>query len=149
MVDDPIRAGGVHAVAAAGAGRRRHVGSGALGELDRGAPDAAARAVDEDALTVLEPRVLEERLPGGEPCDGERRGVGQLDGAGCGRQELGGRRDVLRVGAGLGRRQERDDRVADAPTVHVIPDLADDAGHVDPRDVRERDRHDLTQDALP
>jgi hypothetical protein len=83
VVDDPIRAGGVHAVAAEGAGRRRDVSARALGELDRDAPDAAARAVDEDALAVLEPRMLEQCLPSAEPCDGECCG-----GARLGRQRI-------------------------------------------------------------
>ena len=52
--------------------RPEHVGTSRLRDLHRQVPDPAGRGEDEDALTRLDVRGLDERLPGREPGERER-----------------------------------------------------------------------------
>ena len=101
------------------------------------APDAAACAVDEDALSGSSRAFSNSACHAVSPAHRERGASAGSTVRGAAARSSAGAATYSCGGAGLGRRQERDDRVADAPTVHVITDLADDAGHVDPGDVRE------------
>jgi hypothetical protein len=100
-------------------------------------------AVDQDALPDLKLGVFEQRLPGRQPGRRQRRGVGQLNGAGRGGHHIGRHGDVLGSRARRGHRQERHDRVPGAPAAYPLADLGDDPGYVEVRDVREGHREHL------
>ena len=95
MVDDLVGARGPDTLGAAGAARGDHMRVGAPGQLDRVATDSAAGAVDQHALPLLEPRVVEERLPRGEADHRQCRGVRERDARGRRREDLGRRDDEL------------------------------------------------------
>jgi hypothetical protein len=64
---DLVGAGRLGLLGAARAGRGDHVRAGVLGQLHRVAADDAARAVDQHPLAGGQFRVVEQRLPRGEP----------------------------------------------------------------------------------
>src|SRR3954447_25754385 len=81
--------------AAARAGCGDHVSAGVFGELHGVAADRSAGAVDQHALARRQPGVVKERLPCGEGHHRHGGGLGERDGLGRWRQDLGWRDDVL------------------------------------------------------
>ncbi len=62
--------------------------------------DTAGRGVDQDTLPGLETRRLEDRLPGGERDERDRRGFDVGNVCGLQRDLIGWRRDVFRLSPG-------------------------------------------------
>ena len=140
MVDDLVGPRRPRTLGAARGGRGDHVCAGPLGQLHRVAADRAAGAVDQHALPLLEPGVVEERLPRSQADHRQRRGVRERDVRGRRRQDLGRRDDELRGRTRGGHRQEGDDRVADRDVLDALAERVDRAGDVDARRVGQRHR---------
>ena len=119
--------------------------AGALGQLHRVAADRAAGTVDQHPLPLLEPRVVEERLPRGEADHWQCRGVRERDARGRRREDLGRRDDELCGRPRGGHRQEGDDRVADRDVLDVVAERVDRAGDIDARRVGQRHREGALQ----
>jgi hypothetical protein len=145
VVDDLVGARGPRTLGAARAGRGDHVCAGPLGQLHRVAADRAAGAVDQHPLSLLEPRVVEERLSRSQADDWQRCGVRERDARGRRREDVGRRDDEL-CGRARGRhRQEGDDRVADRDVLDVVAERVDRAGDIDARRVGQRHREGALQ----
>jgi hypothetical protein len=94
------------------AGRRIHDGAECARELNGGRPDAARSAVDENALSRLQPATLEQIRPHGEIRFGDCRGGDDVRAVGDWQALLLGDGAELRVAAS---RDECADAVALAP----------------------------------
>ena len=92
---------------------------------DREHADAAGRALDQHAIAFADARHLEHRELRGEVGDGQRRARGEVDRRGQLEHLARGDRDVRRVAAEVGARDDRDrrarDRVTFLPTAAIVP----------------------------
>ena len=97
------------------------------GELDGEMADAAARAVDHDALPGLQPAVVEEALPGAQGGERQGRGLEVVERLRLRRERRGRNDGVLGGRAVAVERRQREDLVAGRDSVHVRADRLDHA----------------------
>jgi len=111
--------------------RPEHVRTPRLRDLHREMSDSTRRGENEDALTRLNVRGLDQRLPGREPRERDCPRPDVVQGVRDQRELARRRGDVLGVRSGLAREAGHpEDPVSDGEPRHAVAELLDDAGDV-------------------
>ena len=115
-------------------------GAEVFGQLDGEGADAARAGVDQHLLSRLQLREIDQRLPGGEPHQRQRRRLHVIEARGLRRRGALAHQGILGDGADAILVEARIDRVADLEFGDAGADRFDVAGEIVAEDQRKRVR---------